>query len=87
MIKSKSWGGKIAVVLCSVLLGTQTGCIPGKHGGPPGLPPLPGVPRAEQPVRAPAVTTTGENLQRISGLFARNEQPANATTPQGQSYE
>jgi len=91
MNKTKRWGGKIAVVLCSVLLGMQTGCLfPGKHGGPPGLPPLPGLPRVELPAPSgvPAVTTAGEHPgHNESGQLVRNEQPANATIAQGESHE
>jgi hypothetical protein len=36
--------GKIGFVACVGLLLTQTGCLPGMHGGLPGLPHPPGLP-------------------------------------------
>jgi len=44
MTQPKRLNGKLALVVCGALLMTQTGCIFGKHGGPPGLPGLPAPP-------------------------------------------
>jgi hypothetical protein len=45
-------------MLCTAILGSQLGCLPGMRGGPPGLP---GLPRAELPghPEASAMMTSG----------------------------
>lgn len=80
--ETKRLAGKIGIVLCSALLGTQTGCLPGMRGGPPGLPGLPGPPRVEllNPSGVDSAPTAGENSGRnVSPQFAQNGQPVNAT--------
>lgn len=84
--ETKRLAGKFGIVLCSALLGTQTGCLPGMRGGPPGLPGLPGLPgppRVEMrnPSGVDAVPTAVENLGRNdSPQLVQNEKPVNATT-------
>jgi hypothetical protein len=85
MNKAKRLSGKIAVVSCvGLLLVLQTGCLfSGKRGGPRGLPPLPGLPRVEQPDTPgqSVVTTTREHFGRTdSAPLVQNEMSAEVRT-------
>jgi hypothetical protein len=82
--------GCSAVLLAALL----AGCIlPGKHGGPPGLPPLPGLPgphRVElpHPAGVSAVAIAGEDLDpNESPQIVQNGNPANPITAAGEFYE
>ena len=83
--------GKLGIVMCSALLGAQTGCVlPGKHGGPPGLPPLPGLPRGElpHPSRVASVTTASKDPGRNDSLqLAQSKTSVNAVTTEGEPHE
>jgi hypothetical protein len=86
--ETKRLAGKFGITLCGAILATQTGCLPGMRGGPPGLPGLPGPPRVElrNPSGVDAAPTAVENLgQNNSPQFAHNGQPPNATI--GESHE
>jgi len=73
MTKTKRLGASLGLLFSALLL-TQTGCLPGMRGGPPGLPGLPGLPGPHGalpgPNRTATVAAAHETLQ-----LASNEQP------------
>lgn len=79
--------GKFVIILCSALfLTAQTGC---RHGGPPGFPRLPGLPRLHKlELRNPAGNAAGNNLERNgSPLLVQNEKAVNVATTEGEFFE
>jgi hypothetical protein len=90
MKKTKCLTGQIGIVLCSVLLGAQTGCLPGGRGGLPGLPGLPGPPHAEMPLpnQPPVVDIAGASFHQIeASQIVQNEISMNAMAAERTSHD
>ena len=82
--KPKHPAGKFGIGLCCLLLLAQTGCLPGGHGGPPGFPHPPGLPRAEKPNASGMYAMA---LVDESTWPAQNEKSAKAATTERTSHE
>jgi hypothetical protein len=80
---------KTSSALCSLLFLALTGCwLPGPHGGPPGLPGMPGHTQLIQPCEMPVVATAKEEVGPIASFqITKTEVLAQAVTTKVETYE